>query len=76
MDIEAAKANLLCMWIVEAMEPDESNLQLMLKYRLAMFKSQRRRNWRLAWIGLPVNHTKDSLAPRFGVTLAKSERLW
>lgn len=33
---EAGKASLLCKWIVKAMEHGESNLQLMVKYKLAM----------------------------------------
>ena len=44
---EAAKTNLLCKWIVKAMEPEESNLQLMLRFRLARFKSQYGRSWGL-----------------------------
>ena len=45
MDPKAAKTSLLCKWVVKAMEPGESNLQLMLKYRLAKFKPQRGNNW-------------------------------
>lgn len=32
VDPEVAKTNLLCKWIVKAIEPKESNLQLMLRY--------------------------------------------
>ena len=45
VDPEAAKNNLLCKWIVRAMEPGESNLQLMLRYRLARFKPQQGSSW-------------------------------
>lgn len=45
VDPEAAKTNLLCKWIVKAMEPGESNLQLMLRYRLARHNPQRGRSW-------------------------------
>ena len=37
VDPEVAKINLMCKWIVKAMEPGESNLQLMLRYKLARF---------------------------------------
>jgi hypothetical protein len=45
VDPEEAKTSLLCKWIVKAMEPGESNLQLMLRYRLARFKPKQRRSW-------------------------------
>lgn len=45
VDPEAAKTSLMCKWIVKAMEPDESNLQLMLRYRLARLNPQRGRSW-------------------------------
>lgn len=45
VDPEEAKTSLLCKWIVKAMEPGESNLQLMLRYRLARFNPQRGRSW-------------------------------
>jgi hypothetical protein len=45
VDPEAAKTSLLCKWVVKAMEPGESNLQLMLRYRLARFNPQRGRSW-------------------------------
>ena len=48
MDPEVAKASPLCKWIVKTMEPCESNLQLMLKYRLARFKPQRGNNWEVS----------------------------
>lgn len=44
VDPEAAKTNLLCKWIVGAMEPRESNLQLMLRCRLAKFNPQKDRS--------------------------------
>jgi hypothetical protein len=45
VDPEESKTSLLCKWIVKAMEPGESNLQLMLRYRLARFNPQRGRSW-------------------------------
>lgn len=44
VDPEAAKTSLMCKWIVRAMELRESNLQLMLRYRLVRFNSQRGRS--------------------------------
>ena len=44
VDLEEAKTSFLCKWIVKAMEPRESNLQLMLTYRLARFNPQRRQS--------------------------------
>ena len=41
VDLEVAKTNLLSKWIVKAMEPGESNLQLMLRYRLSRYNSQK-----------------------------------
>ena len=40
-----AKTGLMCKWIVKAMEPGESNLQLMLRYRLAQFNPQSGKSW-------------------------------
>ena len=45
VDPEAAKTSLFCKWIVKAMEPGESNLQLILRYKLARFKLQRGKSW-------------------------------
>lgn len=45
VDPEATKTNLLCKWIVKALEPRESNLQLTLRYRLAQFNPKRGRKW-------------------------------
>ena len=45
VDPEAAKTSLLCKWIVRAMEPGDSNLQVMLRFRLAYFKPQIGRSW-------------------------------
>lgn len=42
MDLEATNTNLLCKWIIEVVEPRESNPQLMLRYRLTRFNPQRR----------------------------------
>lgn len=41
VDPEATKDNLMCKWILKAMEPGESNLQLMIGYRLARFKPKK-----------------------------------
>ena len=40
-----AKTNLMCKWVVKAMQPGKSNLQLMLRYRLARCNPQRGRKW-------------------------------
>ena len=45
VDPEEAKTSLLYKWIVKTMEPGESNLQLMLRYRLARFKPKQGRSW-------------------------------
>ena len=45
VDPEVAKTSLLCKWIVKALEPGESNLQLMLRYRLARFNPQKGKRW-------------------------------
>ena len=45
VDPEEAKTSLLGKWIVRAMEPGESSLQLMLRYRLARFNPQRGKSW-------------------------------
>ena len=45
VDPEVAKTSLLSKWIVKAMEPGESNLQLMLRYRLARYNPQEGRSW-------------------------------
>lgn len=45
VDLEEVKTSLLCKWIVKVMESGEQNLQLMLKYRLAMFNLQKNKNW-------------------------------
>lgn len=35
----------LCKWIVKAIKPSESNLQLMLRYRLARYNSKKIGKW-------------------------------
>ena len=45
VDPKEAKTNLLCKWVVKAMEPGEFNLQLMSRYRLARFKPQKEQSW-------------------------------
>ena len=45
VDPEAAKTSLLWKWIVKAMEPCQSNLQLMLRYILARFNPHRGCRW-------------------------------
>lgn len=62
VDPEVAKTNFLCKWVVKAMEPGESNLQIMLRYRLARFNPQRDRSWGLALIGSLV---RTMLAMRY-----------
>lgn len=50
VDREAIKARLLCKSVIKAMHLGESNLQLVLRYRLAQFNLQRGRS--LGWGGL------------------------
>lgn len=45
VDSKEAKTSLFCEWIVRAMDPEESNLQLMLRYRLIRFNPQRGWSW-------------------------------
>jgi hypothetical protein len=45
VDPEATKTTFLGKWIPKAMEQGESNLQRMLRYRLARFKPHRGRSW-------------------------------
>ena len=45
MNSESAKTSLFCKWLNKTMEPGESNLELMLRYRLARFNPQRGRSW-------------------------------
>ena len=45
VDLKNAKTDVLCKWAIKAMEPGESNLQLMLRYRLVRFNPQRGRSW-------------------------------
>lgn len=71
VDPKAAKTNLLCKWIVEAMEPRESNLQ----HRFDRFNLQRGRRM-LALIGLLVNNTKALHVPRSGDTFVKHGKSW
>lgn len=41
VNLEVAKTNILCKWIVKAMEPRKSNLQLMIWFVLARLNPQR-----------------------------------
>lgn len=66
IDPRAAKSSLLYKWVVKTMEPGESNLQLMLRYRLARFNPQKGRSWGVSLISSPTNNIKDSLALRYG----------
>ena len=43
VDPEVAKNNILSKWIVKAMETGESNLQLILRYRLSRYNPQKGR---------------------------------
>ena len=45
VDPEVAKTSVLAKWIVKVMEPGESNLQLVLRYRLSRYNSQKGRRW-------------------------------
>ena len=76
VDLEAAKTSLLCKWIVKAMEPGESNFQLMLRYRLARFNAQRESNWGISldWF-ISRTNIKDLRGPKFGDILVKSGKL-
>jgi hypothetical protein len=47
VDPEEVETNLLCKWIVKAIEPEKSNLQLLFRYRLARFNPQRGRSWKV-----------------------------
>ena len=42
------KTNLLTKWIVKAMKRGESNLQLMLRYRLSRYSPYKGRKWRVS----------------------------
>lgn len=66
VDPKATKTSILCKWIVKAMEPGESNVQLMLSYRLVKFNMPRGRRWgiRLDWF--INNNSKGSHVLRFG----------
>lgn len=74
MDLEVAKTNLLCKWIVKAMEPGESNLCLGIDLQDSICKDDIAGE--LAWTGSPTNNIKDSLVLRFGNISIKPERLW
>lgn len=76
VDPEATKTSLLCKWIVKAMKPRESNLQLMLRYKLAKFNPQRGRSWGVSLDWFTSNNTKASRAPKCMATLVKLGRLW
>ena len=45
MNSESAKTSLFCKWLNKTMEPGESNLELLLRYRHARFNPQRGRSW-------------------------------
>ena len=45
VDPEIAKTSLLTKWVIKAMEPGESNLQLMLRYRFSRFSPNKGRKW-------------------------------
>jgi hypothetical protein len=45
VDPEVAKTSIFSKWIVKAMEPGESNLQLMLRYRLSRYNPQKCHSW-------------------------------
>ena len=76
VDPESAKISLLCKWVIKTLEPGESNLQLMLRYRLARFNPQRGRSWGWALIGSQVKPTKVLPGPRFGGISGKRGKWW
>ena len=69
MDPEDTKTDLLCKWIVKAMELDESNLQLMLGYRLARFNPQSGQSWGVSLEWFTSKKHQGFLALRCGATL-------
>ena len=77
VDPETAKTSLLCKWIVKAIEPGESNFQLMLRYKLARFNAQRGSNWRISldWF-ISRKNIKNLRGPKFGDILVKPGKLW
>ena len=76
VDPEVAKTNLLCKWIVKGVEPRESNLQLMLMYRLARFNPQRGRSWGgSALTSLQTNNTKVLQGQGYGATSAEHGKM-
>lgn len=77
VDPKATRTSLLCNWIVKAMEPKDSNLQLVLRHRLAKCNPQRGKKFGgLAWIGLLARNIKVSIGLRFGSISTKLERSW
>ena len=45
VDPVITKTSLLTKWVIKAMEPGESNLQLMLRYRLSRYSPNKGRKW-------------------------------
>lgn len=76
VDLELAKKSLLCKWIVHAMELGESNLQIMLRCRLAHYNPQRGRSWGLTWKGSSSQNTKVAQGPKCGITLPRPGNTW
>lgn len=65
---EAGKASLLYKWIVKAMEHGESNLQLVLRYKLAMLIPKEVDVKGFILVGLFFSNTNASLGLRYGGT--------
>ena len=76
VDPEAAKSSLMCKWIVKAMEPGESNLQTMLRYRLARFNPHRGKSWRVSLDWFTCKNHIEVAALRCGIILVKLGKSW
>ena len=76
IDPKMAKTNLFTKWIVKAMEPGDSNFQLILRYSISRYRPQKNISGELPSIGSPTNYTKDLLAQGCGATLARHGRPW
>lgn len=74
VDPEYAKTNLLCIWMIKAMELGKSNLRFMLHYRLARFNHYEEET--MGQFGLVYKKTTPKRALEFGVISKNLERLW
>ena len=71
VDPEIAITSLLTKWIIKAMEPGESNLQFMLRYRLSRYSPNKGRKWRVSLDWFTVKIHQGLPAPRCGATLER-----